>query len=101
VAHACHPSYLGGWDQEDWRPKPAWTNSSGDPISKITRAKWAGGVGQVVELLLCKCKALSSNPNPTKKQSSEYPKELKSVYQRDTALCHCTAVHDPQDMRSI
>jgi hypothetical protein len=35
-------------------------------ISKITRAKWTGGVAQVVELLLCKHKALSSNPSPTK-----------------------------------
>jgi hypothetical protein len=38
------------------------------PISKITRAKWAGGVAQVVECLLCKCKAMSSNPSPTKKK---------------------------------
>jgi hypothetical protein len=37
------------------------------PISKITRAKWTGGVAQVVEHLLCECKALSSNSNPTKR----------------------------------
>jgi hypothetical protein len=35
-------------------------------ISKTTRAKWTGGVAQVVEGLLCKHKALSSNPSPTK-----------------------------------
>jgi hypothetical protein len=32
------------------------------PISKITRAKWNGGVAQVVEHLHCKLKALNSNP---------------------------------------
>jgi hypothetical protein len=34
-----------------------------DPISKITRAKWTGGVAQVVQHLLCKYKILSSNPS--------------------------------------
>jgi hypothetical protein len=34
------------------------------PISKITRGKWTVGVAQVVEYLLCKCKALSSNTSP-------------------------------------
>jgi hypothetical protein len=33
------------------------------PISKITKAKWTGGMTQVVE-----CKALSSNPNDTQKK---------------------------------
>jgi hypothetical protein len=37
------------------------------PISKITRAKWAGDVTQATESLLCECVALSSNPSPTKK----------------------------------
>jgi hypothetical protein len=32
------------------------------PISKITRAKWTVGMVQVVEHLLCDCKALNSNP---------------------------------------
>jgi hypothetical protein len=35
------------------------------PISKIIRAKWTGGVAQLVECLLSKCKALNSNPSPT------------------------------------
>jgi hypothetical protein len=38
------------------------------PSSKITRAKWTAGVAQVAEPLFCKCKALSSNPSPTKKK---------------------------------
>jgi hypothetical protein len=38
------------------------------PISKITREKWTGGVVKVVECLLCKHEALSSNPSSTKKK---------------------------------
>jgi hypothetical protein len=34
VTHACNPSYSGGRDQEDLGLKPAWANSSKDPISK-------------------------------------------------------------------
>jgi hypothetical protein len=37
-------------------------------ISKIARPKWTGGVAQVVEHLLCKFKATSSNPIKTKKK---------------------------------
>jgi hypothetical protein len=33
VAHACDLSYSGGRDQEDHGSKPAWANSSRDPIS--------------------------------------------------------------------
>jgi hypothetical protein len=36
------------------------------PISKITRAKWTGGMAQVVKNPLCNCKALNSNLSPTK-----------------------------------
>jgi hypothetical protein len=38
------PSYLGMWDPEECSSKPAPANSSGDPISKITREKWTGDV---------------------------------------------------------
>jgi hypothetical protein len=48
--------------------RPAQANTSQDPMSKITRAKRTRGVAQVVECLLCKCKALSTNPSPTKKK---------------------------------
>jgi hypothetical protein len=34
VAHTCNPSYLGGRDYEDHSSKPAWANSSQDPILK-------------------------------------------------------------------
>jgi hypothetical protein len=66
VALTCNPSYLGGWVWEDWGLRPAWANSSWDPISKITKDKWTGDVAQKVGCLLCKCKALNSNPSPTK-----------------------------------
>jgi hypothetical protein len=36
VVHAYNPSYLGGKDQENRWLKPAWANSSQDPILKIT-----------------------------------------------------------------
>jgi hypothetical protein len=39
VVHTCNPSYLGGWDREDWGSRPALANISWDPISKIARAK--------------------------------------------------------------
>jgi hypothetical protein len=42
----------------------------GDTISKITRAKWTGSMTQVVESLLCKCKAQSSNPSSTRKKKN-------------------------------
>jgi hypothetical protein len=34
VAQACNRSYSGGRDQEDHSSKPAWANSSQDPILK-------------------------------------------------------------------
>jgi hypothetical protein len=36
--------------------------------SKITAAKWTGGITEVVEHLPYECKSLSSNPNPTQKK---------------------------------
>jgi hypothetical protein len=65
------PIILATWEAEIWRvavQRPAQANSSGDSISKMTRAEWTGGVAQVVEYLLCTYKALSSNSSPTKKK---------------------------------
>jgi hypothetical protein len=45
---ACNPSYSGGRDQEDRSSKPAWANSSQDPISKVPNTKRAGGVARGV-----------------------------------------------------
>jgi hypothetical protein len=38
---------------EDLSLRTAQANSSRDPISKITRAKWTGDVAYMVECLLC------------------------------------------------
>jgi hypothetical protein len=65
VVHAHNPSYLGGLGWEDGGLKPAQTNSSTDPIFKITRANWTGGVAQAVDHLLCKCEV--QMPIPPKK----------------------------------
>jgi hypothetical protein len=50
-----------------------------DPISKTPRTKWIGGVVQAVEHLLCKSKALNSNPNPTKKQTTTKTKTQQDL----------------------
>jgi hypothetical protein len=57
---------LGGCNQGDLSSRSAWANSSPDPISKITIEKWTGGVVQVVEHLLCKCKAPKFKPQESK-----------------------------------
>jgi hypothetical protein len=54
------------------------TNSLREPISKIMRAKWTGSVAPVVEHLLCKPKALCSNPNPTKREKMNF--KLNGIY---------------------
>jgi hypothetical protein len=54
--------------------RPAQANSSQDSISKITIEKWAGGVTQVIENLLCKNEALSPNSSPTKKKKERKKK---------------------------
>jgi hypothetical protein len=46
--HSCHPSYLGGWNQEYCGSRPTQANSSQDPMSKITRTKWTGRIPQGV-----------------------------------------------------
>jgi hypothetical protein len=49
VAPACNPSYSEGRDQKDFGSKPAWENSSRDPISKKNYHKnRAGGMAQGV-----------------------------------------------------
>jgi hypothetical protein len=75
MAHTYNPSYLGGLGQENCSLRPSWANSLQDPISKITREKWTGGVTQAVQCLLCKCEALSINPSPTKKKRKKKKKE--------------------------
>jgi hypothetical protein len=72
VAHACNSTYLGGWDQENHDSRSAQAHSPQDPLSKITRAEWTGGVAQEVECLFCMCRTLSSNPGTTKKSLNSF-----------------------------
>jgi hypothetical protein len=44
------------------------------PISKTTRTKCTRGIVQTVKHLMCKLKALSSNPSPTKILKNEISK---------------------------
>jgi hypothetical protein len=60
VVHICHPSNC-----RKPKTRPVWGKKE-DPISKITRAKRAGGVAQEVQQLLASAEALSSNPGTTK-----------------------------------
>jgi hypothetical protein len=46
-------------------------NSSQDHISKITKAKWTGGMAQAVEHQLCKSKVLIQTPIPLKKKKKK------------------------------
>jgi hypothetical protein len=51
VTHTCNPTYSGGRDQENRCSRPAWANSSPDPILKKTHhKKRAGGVAQGVKV---------------------------------------------------
>jgi hypothetical protein len=80
--------------------RPTQANSLKDFVSKISRAKWTGGVAQAVkhllyESLLCKNKALSSNPGSRKKKKKErkeinklginFLNQIKSIYQNLTS----------------
>jgi hypothetical protein len=58
--------------EADCGSRPSLTNSSQNPISKITRAKWTRSVAQVVEHLFCKCEALSSNASLIKKKINHH-----------------------------
>jgi hypothetical protein len=57
MVYACNPNYLGRWDREDHGLRPVQAL-----ISKITRAKWIGGMAQAVEHLLWECESVSSAP---------------------------------------
>jgi hypothetical protein len=70
--------------------RPAWENSSQDTAYKIIRAKWRLDVAQVVEHLLCKSEAPSSNPSPIKpnetKQTTTKNLHKKSILRRKSFL---------------
>jgi hypothetical protein len=51
-----------------------------DPIWKVTKAKKAGGVAQVLELLPSKCEALSSNPSTAPSPKKELKLWVKALF---------------------
>jgi hypothetical protein len=50
---------------------------------KKIKAIWTGGVAQVIECLLCKYKALRSNPSPTKKRRKNGARKTRHPYTKD------------------
>jgi hypothetical protein len=54
------------------QPKQIVEERPPPPISKITRAKWIGGVAQVE---LCRLETLSSTPVPQKEEEKEEEQE--------------------------
>jgi hypothetical protein len=69
---------MGDIDQEDRSFKSACVNKSRDPTRKYPIKNRAGGVAQVLESLLCKHEALSSNPTIEK-----YKTKHKSLEERN------------------
>jgi hypothetical protein len=63
-----NPSYLGGLITVQGQPGQIVHQT---PIYKTATTKWTGGMAQVIEHLLCQCEALSSNPNPRKKEKKK------------------------------
>jgi hypothetical protein len=70
VAHACNPSYSEGRDQEDHSSKPAWPNTSRDPIWKKKSQKkgwWSGS----------RCRPWVQVPVPQKKEEKKREREKR------------------------
>jgi hypothetical protein len=76
MAHACNPSYLGGWNLEDHGLRPAWANSTQDSISKNNQSKmdWMCGSSSRVPALQIWSPELNpsqnNQPPPSKKKST-------------------------------
>jgi hypothetical protein len=85
VAHTCNPSYSEGRDLEDRGLKPAWTNSSQEPISKNPSQKRAGGMVQGVgyEFKLQHCK---NKQKTTQKYSSKSWKTIPTFFEVEIAF---------------
>jgi hypothetical protein len=83
------PIILAIWEAEIRRIKvQGQANSSQDPISKITRAKWTGSVAQVVERLLCKCKNPKLRlPSHKKKKKVSSPTNLHFLGENRSDPC--------------
>jgi hypothetical protein len=78
-AHTSNPRHLGSRDQEDHGLKPAQTNSSQDPISKMhnTKMGWKSGANGTAPTT--KHEALSSKPSNTKKKKKNKRPKTKTT----------------------
>jgi hypothetical protein len=79
-AHACNPSYLGDWSQEDHGSRPPLATASRDPVSKITRAKRTGGLAQALERLLWSTKPWVQTLVPPRKKNNWKKVRLNTAY---------------------
>jgi hypothetical protein len=70
---ACNPSYSGDKDKDDCSSRPAWANSSQDPISKIaiTKKGWCGAL----------CFLCSNTPQHQKKKKKKKKKPKSQIPQ--------------------
>jgi hypothetical protein len=57
VVHFYNPSSVGGVDKRIAVQGLPWAKT-GDPVQNITKAKWVGGMAQVVECIFSKHGAL-------------------------------------------
>jgi hypothetical protein len=65
------PIILATWEAETRRIKVGGQSGQIVLETPISKAKWTGGVAQMVECLLCELKTLSSNPTATKKEKKK------------------------------
>jgi hypothetical protein len=68
VACAYKPSYMGSLSRRTAVQGWPWTKTR-EPISKITKAKRAGGIAQVIEFLPSKYTTLRSSPGIINKKA--------------------------------
>jgi hypothetical protein len=73
MVHACNSNNLKAWYPKDCSSKPAWEISLWNPISKVTREEWTGGVTQADECLPASMKPWVQTPVPQKN------KEITSI----------------------
>jgi hypothetical protein len=89
VVYTCNPNYLGSWNRDDPGSRPVPANSYQDPISKIIREKWTGGLrtgasGRV---------PLSSNSSPTRKKKNVIRSEIICLWKMWVAKVKTKKIH--------
>jgi hypothetical protein len=76
------PAILATWEaQEAYGSRLAWANSSWDPTSKITRARWTGGVAKWWSFWFASMKTWVQTQVPPKKKKKNSWIPLQTVFQ--------------------